>query len=192
VLNVPVSEIVLNEPRIRALVGQGEAASVAQHMRMGEQGREAAALYFRRARLTVDRCNGFRCSLTKNALPVGFMRARSLSHARPPAARRRAVAASSIDPPFNRATCKTRLSVSTWSSFSRQASDTRRPCRNIRSNKQRSRASFRLPLGRLDQPLDLAPGEVLPVAVIPAPVSAFAPVHHFVESFPHTMPLEPA
>ena len=37
VLNVPVSEIVLNEPRIRALVGQGEAASVAQHVRMGEQ-----------------------------------------------------------------------------------------------------------------------------------------------------------
>ena len=30
----------------------------------------------------VERCNDFRCSLTKNALPVGFMRARSLSHAR--------------------------------------------------------------------------------------------------------------
>ena len=37
-LNVPVSEIILNEPRIRALVGQGEAASVAQHVGMGEQG----------------------------------------------------------------------------------------------------------------------------------------------------------
>jgi hypothetical protein len=33
-----VSEIVLNEHRIRALVGQSEAASVAQHMRMGKQG----------------------------------------------------------------------------------------------------------------------------------------------------------
>jgi len=37
VLNVPVSEIVLNEPRVRALIGKGEAASVAQHVRMGEQ-----------------------------------------------------------------------------------------------------------------------------------------------------------
>jgi len=46
VLNVPVPEIILYEPRVRALVGQGEAASVAQHVRMGKQGREAAALYF--------------------------------------------------------------------------------------------------------------------------------------------------
>ena len=38
VLNVPVSEVILNEPRIRALVGQSEAASVAQHVGMGEQG----------------------------------------------------------------------------------------------------------------------------------------------------------
>ena len=45
------------------------------------KGREAAALYFRRARFTVDRCNGCRCSLTKNVLPVGFIRARSWSHA---------------------------------------------------------------------------------------------------------------
>ena len=37
-LNVPVSEIILNEPRISALVSQGEAASVAQHVGMGEQG----------------------------------------------------------------------------------------------------------------------------------------------------------
>jgi hypothetical protein len=27
VLNVPVSEVILNEPRIRALIGKGEAAS---------------------------------------------------------------------------------------------------------------------------------------------------------------------
>src|ERR1039458_10222428 len=38
VLNIPVSEIILNEARIRALVGESEAASVAQHVRMGEQG----------------------------------------------------------------------------------------------------------------------------------------------------------
>ena len=39
------------------------------------------------------------------------------------------------------------------------------------------------PFGRLDQPLDLAPGEVLPVAVVLPRVSAFAPAHLFVESF---------
>jgi hypothetical protein len=36
------------------------------------------------------------------------------------------------------------------------------------------------PPGRLDQPLDLAPGEMLPVAVVPARFSAFASVHLFV------------
>jgi hypothetical protein len=48
------------------------------------------------------------------------------------------------------------------------------------------------PFGRLDQPLDLAPGEVLPVAVVPPRVSAFAPAHHFVESSPCRNPLKPA
>ena len=38
VLNIPVSEIILNEPRVCTLVGQGEAASVAQHVGMSEQG----------------------------------------------------------------------------------------------------------------------------------------------------------
>jgi hypothetical protein len=33
---------------------------------------------------------------------------------------------------------------------------------------------------------------VLPVAVVLPRVSAFAPVHHFVESFPCRMPLKPA
>ena len=40
------------------------------------RGREAAALYFRSARLTVERCKGLRCSLTKTVLPVGFIGAR--------------------------------------------------------------------------------------------------------------------
>ena len=47
------------------------------------RGREAAALYVRKRRLTVERCNGFRCSLIK-IVPTeegGFIRARSLSHA---------------------------------------------------------------------------------------------------------------
>ena len=46
VLNVPVPEIILNEPRVRALVGQGEAASVAQHVRMGEQGQGSGGAVF--------------------------------------------------------------------------------------------------------------------------------------------------
>jgi len=38
VLNVAVSQIVLNEPGIRALIGQGEAAGMAEHVRMRGQG----------------------------------------------------------------------------------------------------------------------------------------------------------
>jgi hypothetical protein len=38
VLNVPVSKKILNESRVGSLVGQGEAASVAQHVRVGNQG----------------------------------------------------------------------------------------------------------------------------------------------------------
>lgn len=38
VLNVAVSKVILNEPCIRALVGKCEAASVAQHVRVGKQG----------------------------------------------------------------------------------------------------------------------------------------------------------
>ena len=68
------------------------------------RGSEAAALYFRRARLTVDRCNGFRCSLTKNVLPVGFIRARSFSHALTALSSSRVRAASSIARPEARQT----------------------------------------------------------------------------------------
>lgn len=46
--------------------------------------------------------------------------------------------------------------------------------------------------GRLDQPFNLAAGEVLAVAVIPAHVSAFASVHRFVESLACAMPRKPA
>ena len=150
------------------------------------KGREAAALYFRRARFTVDRCNGCRCSLTKNALPVGFILARSFSHAltaRSSSPRRGCVVDS---PPFNRATCNTRLSVSTWSSFIRQASDTRKPCRNIRSKRQRSRASFRLPLVASISRSTSRPVKCFRSLSSAPRVSAFAPVHHFVESFPDT------
>jgi hypothetical protein len=36
--NVSVSEKILNEPRVGSLIGEGEAASVAQHVRVGNQG----------------------------------------------------------------------------------------------------------------------------------------------------------
>lgn len=39
VLNVPVSKIVLDQARVRALVGQGEPAGVPQHVRMSGQGK---------------------------------------------------------------------------------------------------------------------------------------------------------
>ena len=71
-------EAILNEPSIRALVGQGEAASVAQHVGMSEQGQGSGFAVFLQGKLTVDRCNGLRCSLTKNALPVGCFRSLSL------------------------------------------------------------------------------------------------------------------
>ena len=38
VLDVPVSEAVLNEPRVCHLIRKGKAASVAQHVGMGRQG----------------------------------------------------------------------------------------------------------------------------------------------------------
>ncbi len=38
VLNVPVAKVILNEPRIRALVGKSEAASMPEHVGMSEQG----------------------------------------------------------------------------------------------------------------------------------------------------------
>jgi hypothetical protein len=110
-------------------------------------GGSAAALpYLSKRKLTVERCNGRRCSLIKNVVPSGFIRARSFNHmpiARSSSPRKGWVVYS---PPFNRRTCNTPLSVSTWSSFNPHASDTRKPCRNMRSNRQRSRASFLPPL----------------------------------------------
>jgi hypothetical protein len=69
-------------PGIRALIDQGEAASVAQQVGMREQGGHGSAgAVFRKSKLTVERCNGLRCSLTNNALRIGFILARSFSHA---------------------------------------------------------------------------------------------------------------
>lgn len=38
VLNIAVSKVILNKPRIRPLIDQGEAAGVVQHVRMRLQG----------------------------------------------------------------------------------------------------------------------------------------------------------
>src|SRR6266404_200814 len=71
------------------------------------RGREAAALYFRKSKLTVERCNGLRCSLTKNALPVGFILARSFSHALTALSSSPRRGCVVDNPPFKRATCST-------------------------------------------------------------------------------------
>src|SRR2546421_12024776 len=42
VLNIPVPQVVLDQPCIGALVGQGEAARVAQHVRMRVHGQACA------------------------------------------------------------------------------------------------------------------------------------------------------
>ena len=46
VLDVPMPQIILNEPRIRVLIGKGEPASVAQHVGMGEQGQGCGGAVF--------------------------------------------------------------------------------------------------------------------------------------------------
>ena len=62
VLNVPVAYQVLNEPCVCALIGESEAASVAQHVRMGGQG-QACALAIgtdgNPCRLTAERAASF-------------------------------------------------------------------------------------------------------------------------------------
>lgn len=45
-LNVPVPKVVLDQARVRALVGQGEAASMAQHMRVHGQGQSGLFAVF--------------------------------------------------------------------------------------------------------------------------------------------------
>ena len=169
VLDVPVSEVILNEPRIRALVGQGEAASVAQHVRMGKQGQgSGGAVLSAKARLTVDRCNGLRCSLTKNVLPVGFIRARSFSHALMALNSSPRSGCVVDSPPFNRATCK----HAAFGVHLVEFQSGRPPTRAGRAGTSTATGNGRGPRSgcpcRLDQPFNLAPGEVLAVAVIAA------------------------
>ena len=60
VLDVAVAEVVLDQPGVRALVGQGVAAGVAQHVRIGGQGQPGplAALAAPRLRLRPGRPGG--------------------------------------------------------------------------------------------------------------------------------------
>jgi hypothetical protein len=76
-----VAEIILNEPGVGSLVGEGEAASMAQHVGMRGEGQGGCFAISCKARLTVERCNGLRCWLTKKLLPPGLSRERSFSHA---------------------------------------------------------------------------------------------------------------
>ena len=77
VFDVPVAKVILNEPGIGALVGKGEAAGMAEHVGMGAEGQGSGGAVSGEAQLTVERCSGFRCSLTKKVLPAGCIRARS-------------------------------------------------------------------------------------------------------------------
>jgi hypothetical protein len=79
----------------------------------------------------------------KCLLPVGFIRVHSFSRALM-ARSGRNIGYVVDNLPSNRETCGTRLSVPTSSSFTPQASHTRKPCRNIGTNRQRSRASLRV------------------------------------------------
>jgi hypothetical protein len=55
VLNVAVAEIILNEPGVGSLVGQGKATGMAQQWGWARKGRAAALLHVSRRRLTVER-----------------------------------------------------------------------------------------------------------------------------------------
>ena len=83
VLDVAVAEVVLDQPGVRALVGPGVAAGVAQHVRVGGQagrGNPARSPYRRTASHAVLRLKGPRRSLTKKASVAGCIAFRSASH----------------------------------------------------------------------------------------------------------------
>jgi len=142
VLNVPVSEIILNQPRVRTLIGQGETRSM---WGWAATSRPAASPYRLIISHTVLRERGARRSLINSVLPSGCIRSRSASHfltALISSPRNGCVVES---PFFRRRTCSVRPSRSRSATVKPSASDTRRPCRNIRSNRQRSRLAFRRP-----------------------------------------------
>ena len=122
-LNVPVSEVILNEPSIRALIGQGEAASVAQHVGMGEQGQGSGGAVFSQEQVNGRAVQRLALLAYKERLAGRFILARSFSQALTALSSSPRRGCVVDNPPFNRATWSARLSVSTWSSFIRQASE---------------------------------------------------------------------
>jgi hypothetical protein len=125
VLNIPVAEIILNEPGVGSLVGERKAASMAHYVGMGREGQ-----------------GGCLAACIQNQIDG------------------RAVQG--------------------------QASDTRKPCRNIRNNRQRSRASLRVPrVAAISLPTSspvrwLRPA--LPRSALPA-LAARRPVFFFLAGF---------
>jgi hypothetical protein len=72
--------IFLNEPRVGSLVGEGAAASVAKYVGMGQEGHSGCLAARIEKEIDGRAVQRLRCSVTKNVLPVGFIRARCLSH----------------------------------------------------------------------------------------------------------------
>jgi hypothetical protein len=88
VLNVAVPEIVLNEAGIRALVGEGKAACMAQHLGMNGNGELGLLAVLVQHQVDGRAVQGLallteeeRPPCGKNDRPVGFMRARCTSQA---------------------------------------------------------------------------------------------------------------
>ena len=79
--HVAVPEIALDRSSVRALIGESQAAGMAQHVGMHGYRELAFSPYLRSSRLMVERCRGLRRSLRKNDRPGAFSRAHSTSQA---------------------------------------------------------------------------------------------------------------
>lgn len=121
--NIAMAEIVLNEPRVRALVGQGETASVPELVRVGRQFQPGQVAVFS------DHKPG---GAPVQGLSLLAYKKRAAGRLQP-----RALCGPRLDKPeFLRvqgmrrgATCRTRSSTSTRGSSNEQASETSRPPR---------------------------------------------------------------
>lgn len=135
----------LDEPRVRDLVGEGKAARMAEHVRMGGNVESAASPYRRIGSHTVLRESGARRSLINSVLPSGCICSRSADFFLTALISSLRIGCVVDKLFFSRRTCSVRPSRSRSATVKLIASDTRNPCRNIRSNKHRSRVAFRLP-----------------------------------------------
>lgn len=96
VLNIPMAEVILNQPRVRPLIGQGKAARMPQHVRMGGKGKpgELAIAPDQHPRhLSAERRPPFgnkeRLPLWPHALPFGEPRSQYPEFVTPERVRRR-------------------------------------------------------------------------------------------------------